>query len=202
MSAGAPAAVLVVNDYAAQRLAVRAILAPIGLAVVEADSGRAALRAVLRQTFAAILMDVRMPTLDGYETAKLIRERRERELTPIIFMTAYGRDETDTFAGYAQGAVDFIFTPVDPDLLRARISALVELYLQTQGLRDLADSEPLTGLLNRRRFDEELTTQVTRSSRYDERAALLMIDLDGFKAVNDTHGHPAGDLLLLSLIHI
>ena len=73
-----PAPILLVDDNAAKRIAIRAMLAPLGDGVVEADSGRAALRAVLRQTFAVILMDVRMPTMDGYETAKLIRQRPDR----------------------------------------------------------------------------------------------------------------------------
>jgi PAS domain S-box-containing protein len=134
------AAVLVVNDREAQRLAVRAMLAPLGLTVVEADSGRAALRAVMRQTFAVILMDVRMPTMDGYETAKLIRQRRQSGHTPIIFSTAFGRDETETLTAYASGAVDFIFTPIHGDVLRAKVSALVALFVQSQELQTSLES--------------------------------------------------------------
>ena len=92
--AAPPTAVLVVDDTASERLAMRAMLSPLGHEVVEADSGRAALRAVLRQDFAVILMDVRMPAMDGYETAKLIRQRSRSALTPIIFLTAFGLDET------------------------------------------------------------------------------------------------------------
>jgi diguanylate cyclase (GGDEF)-like protein/PAS domain S-box-containing protein len=131
----AAAAVLVVDDNAGKRLAVRAMLAPLGYSVIEADSGRTALRAVLRQPFAVILMDVRMPTMDGYETAKLIRQRSESELTPVIFVTAFGRDETETATAYASGAVDFIFTPILPDVLRAKVSAFVELFLQAEELQ-------------------------------------------------------------------
>jgi diguanylate cyclase (GGDEF)-like protein/PAS domain S-box-containing protein len=134
------AAVLVVDDNAAKRLGVQAMLAPLGLTVVEAASGRAALRAVLRQTFAVILMDVRMPTLDGYETAKLIRQRSESELTPIIFLTAFGRDETETASAYASGAVDFIFTPIVPEVLRAKVSAFVDLFVQAQQLQRSLES--------------------------------------------------------------
>jgi len=129
------AAVLVVDDSPAERLAVRAMLAPLGHAVVEADSGRAALRAVLRQNFAVILMDVRMPTLDGYETATLIRERHQSQLTPIIFLTAYGRDETETATAYASGAVDFIFAPILADVLRAKVSTFVDLFVQSAELQ-------------------------------------------------------------------
>ena len=87
-SPGSPATVLVVDDNAGKRLAVRAMLAPLGHDVVEADSGRAALDAVQEQSFAVILMDVVMPILDGYETARLIRQRTTSQTTPIIFLTA------------------------------------------------------------------------------------------------------------------
>jgi putative two-component system response regulator len=139
------AAVLVIDDDAATRVAVRAMLTPLGHELVEADSGRAGLRAVLRQSFAAILMDVRMPKLDGYETAKLIRQRPESSLTPIIFLTAFGRDETETATAYASGAVDFIFAPLRGDVLRAKVSMFVDLFLQARELQGsvtaLRDSE-------------------------------------------------------------
>jgi len=140
MSSGPAPAVLVVDDDAGKRLAVRAMLAPLGHAVVEADSGRAALRAVLRERFAVILMDVHMPILDGYETAKLIRERSRLARTPIIFVTAFGRDETETATAYASGAVDFIFTPIKADVLRAKVSAFVDLFAQAQELQRSLES--------------------------------------------------------------
>jgi diguanylate cyclase (GGDEF)-like protein/PAS domain S-box-containing protein len=133
------AAILVVDDNPAERLAVRAMLAPLGHAVIEADSGRSALRAVLRQRFAVILMDVRMPTLDGYETAKLIRQRTQSEHTPIIFLTAVGRDDTEIATAYDSGAVDYIFAPILANVLRAKVSAFVDLFVQAEALeRSLA----------------------------------------------------------------
>ena len=134
------AAILVVDDNAAKRMAIRAMLTPLGHAVVEADSGRAALRAVVRQDFAVILMDVRMPSLDGYETAQLIRQRAESESTPIIFLTAYGRDEVETATAYESGAVDFIFAPILADVLRAKVSAFVDLFAKGQKLQSSLDS--------------------------------------------------------------
>ena len=128
----AGAAVLLVDDNAGKRLAVQAMLSPLGYDVVEADSGRAALRAVLGRHFAVILMDVRMPTMNGYETAKLIRGRMQSALTPIIFLTAFGQDETETDSAYASGAVDFIFSPIRGDILRAKVSAFVDLFAQQQ----------------------------------------------------------------------
>jgi putative two-component system response regulator len=140
VDAPSPAAVLVVDDNAGKRLAVRAMLAPLGHVVVEADSGRAALDAVEQQSFAVILMDVRMPILDGYETAKRIRQSRRSGRTPIIFLTAFGRDETETAAAYASGAVDFIFAPVLAEVLRAKVSAFVYLFMQSQKLQRSLES--------------------------------------------------------------
>jgi diguanylate cyclase (GGDEF)-like protein/PAS domain S-box-containing protein len=131
----ADAPILVVDDSIGSRLATRAMLAPLGHPVVDAASGRDALREVSARTFALILMDVRMPTMDGYETARLIRERSESERTPIIFVSAFGRDDMQTAAAYSSGAVDFIFTPILPDVLRAKVSALVDLFIQTQELQ-------------------------------------------------------------------
>ena len=128
-------AVLVVNDRLAQRVAIRAMLAPLDLVIVEADSGRAALRAVLHETFALILMDVQMPTMGGYETADLIRQRALTHQTPIIFVTAFAREDTETLTAYASGAVDFIFTPVVPEVLRAKVLVFVNLFLQSRELQ-------------------------------------------------------------------
>jgi diguanylate cyclase (GGDEF)-like protein/PAS domain S-box-containing protein len=150
-------AVLVVNDREGQRVAIRAILDSLGVVVVEADSGEAALRAVLRQTFALILMDVLMPIMDGYETAKLIRQRLESSRTPIIFVTAHAREDTETLTAYASGAVDFIFTPVVPAVLRAKVSVFVDLFVQAQELQRSLES---ITTLNAAVRDGEASTQV------------------------------------------
>jgi putative two-component system response regulator len=135
LSPGLRAAVLLVDDNAGKRLAVRAMLAPLHYQVVEADSGRAALLAVENQGFAVILMDVVMPIMDGYETARLIRRSSGSQSTPIIFLTAFGRDETEKAAAYANGAVDFIFTPVLAEVLRAKVAAFVHLFQQSEELQ-------------------------------------------------------------------
>jgi diguanylate cyclase (GGDEF)-like protein/PAS domain S-box-containing protein len=130
-----PPAILLVNDDEIQRFALGSMLASLGVLVVEADSGPAALSAVSRRSFALILMDVRMPGMDGYETAALIRQRRESTRTPIIFVTAFGREDTETIAAYRSGAVDFIFTPVVPEVLRAKVSVFVDLFVQAAELQ-------------------------------------------------------------------
>jgi len=127
--------VLLVDDDPTKRFAIKTILAPLGEDVVEASSGPDALRQLLRREFAVVLLDVRMPTMDGYETAQLIRQRPRSELTPIIFVTALNQGETNAGRGYELGAVDFVFAPVVPAILRAKVAVFVELYRAQQELR-------------------------------------------------------------------
>lgn len=127
--------VLIVDDDSTKRFALKAILEPLGERVVEASSGADALRQLLREEFAVILLDVRMPGMDGFETAQLIRQRPRSELTPIIFVTALDQAETDLGRGYDLGAVDFVFAPVVPAILRAKVSVFVELYRAQQELK-------------------------------------------------------------------
>jgi two-component system sensor histidine kinase/response regulator len=131
----AGASILVVDDDRGKRVALKAILEPLGQDVVEAASGGDALKHLLREDVAVILLDVRMPAMDGFETAELIRSRQQSELTPIIFVTAFNQAETDIGRGYDLGAVDFVFAPVVPDILRAKVTVFVELYRVQKELR-------------------------------------------------------------------
>ena len=126
--------VLLVDDNASKREGLKAVLRSLGCLIVEADSGVAALRCVMAQDFAVILLDVCMPDMDGFETAALIRQRRQSETTPIIFITSYGEDDIASTDRYAEGAVDFIFAPVPPEELRAKVSAFANLFLKSEGL--------------------------------------------------------------------
>jgi diguanylate cyclase (GGDEF)-like protein/PAS domain S-box-containing protein len=125
--------VLIVDDDPVKRLALKSILLPLGHLIVEAESGLDALRCVMAQNFAVILLDVRMPGMDGFETAALIRQRRESEMTPIIFITAYASDEV-VLDRYVEGAVDFIFAPVVPDELRAKVTVFANLFVKAERL--------------------------------------------------------------------
>jgi two-component system, sensor histidine kinase and response regulator len=133
-AAGPRVAILVVDDNAANRLALKTALSPLGYSVVEANSGLAALRCVMAQDFAVILLDLAMPDMNGIETAALIRQRRQSEMTPIIFITAQGSDEISHTDRYAEGAVDFIFTPVPPNELRAKVRAFANLFTRADDL--------------------------------------------------------------------
>ncbi|MDQ1695164.1 MAG: two-component system, sensor histidine kinase and response regulator, partial [Frankiaceae bacterium] len=126
--------ILVVDDNPAKRVALKSVLLPLGYSIVEADSGPAALRCILAQDFAVILLDVRMPLMDGFETAALIRQRRESEMTPIIFFTAYGNEDITDADRYAEGAVDFMFAPVRPEEIRAKVSVFANLFTKARVL--------------------------------------------------------------------
>ena len=144
VAAGSPVPILMVDDNPGKRLALKAVLAPLGFSITEADSGLAALRCVMERDFAAILIDVVMPVMDGFETAASIRQRRQSETTPIIFITARTRDEIAKPDLFAEGAVDFIFAPVPPHELRAKLSVFANLFLKAEELaaqaRELQDS--------------------------------------------------------------
>jgi signal transduction histidine kinase len=126
--------ILIVDDYPENLLALEAILADTGHTIVRANSGREALKALLTQDFALILMDVAMPELDGYETAVLIRGRERSRLTPIIFLTANNKTDAQVFKGYSVGAVDYLFKPFVPEVLLSKVAIFVELFTSRQTL--------------------------------------------------------------------
>jgi signal transduction histidine kinase len=119
--------ILIVDDSSSKLLAMSAALADLNQNIVTALSGREALRLLLNQEFAVIVLDVNMPDIDGFETAALIRKRQSSAHVPIIFVTAYG-DDTHANHGYSLGAVDYLLTPVVPEILRAKVSVFVELF--------------------------------------------------------------------------
>jgi two-component system, sensor histidine kinase and response regulator len=142
-------AILVVDDDPLKRLALKALLKPLGYSIIEADSGVAALRCVVDQEFAVILLDVRMPIMDGIETATLIRQRVQTELTPIIFVTAHEHDEIANMGGYAAGAVDLISGPIQPDELRAKVQIFANLFVEARRLA--ADAGTVQAFANQMR---------------------------------------------------
>ena len=127
--------ILLVDDQPKNLLALEAILAGSGRNLIKAHSGPEALRCLLRDDFALILMDVLMPGMDGFETAALIRERDRSSHTPIIFLTAAGMSETYMFKGYSVGAVDYLFKPIEPEVLRSKVTVFVDLFKKTQEIK-------------------------------------------------------------------
>ncbi|WP_224247718.1 GAF domain-containing protein [Hyalangium gracile] len=131
--------VLLVDDNPANLLSLEAILAPLEVRLAKAASGEQALRLLLAEEFAVILLDVQMVGMDGYETATLIKQRERTRNIPIIFLTAYSRDEADVRAGYAHGAVDFLQKPFSPDVLRSKVAVFIELFRAQQQVRRQAE---------------------------------------------------------------
>ncbi len=132
--------ILLVDDQPANLLALESILAGMpDLGPVRADSGRHALKQLLERDFAVILLDVQMPEMDGFETASLIRERERSRDTPIIFLTALSRSETNVFRGYELGAVDYIFKPFHAEILRSKVNVFVQLFRQRDAIRKQAN---------------------------------------------------------------
>ena len=120
--------VLIVDDSRANLTALEASLEPLDVTVDRATSGEKALRCLLEREYAVVLMDVQMPGMDGFQTARFMRERESSMRTPIIFLTAYDESHTRAFHGYAIGAVDYMSKPYDPEILRAKVGIFVELF--------------------------------------------------------------------------
>lgn len=238
--------VLLVNDHPPSLLALESVLlrkqGESDFEVVTAQSGEEALRHVLQQQFAVILLDVSMPGMDGFETAQIIHSHPRSAAVPIIFVTAHYADEMHRLKGYQKGAVDYLFTPIIPQVLQNKVAVFVELAkknlllqrqaeelaelnrdLQVQRMKDLkqinaalqaeiverrqaeerahglATRDPLTGLYNRRSLIERLEQAIVRANRTSRGLAVLFLDMDRFKTINDTLGHDVGDALLIQV---
>jgi signal transduction histidine kinase len=131
------ARILLVDDEPKNLVALDAVLGRLGCELVNARSGKDALRELLRQEFAVILLDVQMAGMDGFETAALIRDRELTRYTPIIFLTAAGRSEADVHRGYELGAVDYLMKPYSPEILRHKVQVLVELFQKAAEIKRL-----------------------------------------------------------------
>ena len=173
------AKILIVDDVAEKRLAIEVILEELGQTVVSARSGGEALRCLLNDDFAVILLDVNMPDMCGHETAALIRKRKKSRHTPIIFITAFA-DDVQAAEGYALGAVDYILSPVVPEILRAKVKVFVDLH---QMRAELARSHALLELrveertAELERTAEILKVEVSERKRAEERLSLLVSEL-------------------------
>ena len=133
------ARILLVDDRAENLIALEAILSSLNQQLVPVRSGEAALKALLSDEFAVILLDVVMPGMDGFETAAHIKRRARTHDVPIIFLTAAGAEPDHAFRGYAAGAVDYIAKPFDPWVLRAKVAVFVDLYMKNRQLREQAE---------------------------------------------------------------
>ncbi len=195
--------ILIVDDKLANIFALSEALSNSDLNIFEVTSGNEALALALKHDFALILMDVQMPEMDGFETAELLRGMKETTNIPIIFVTAINKEEKYVFKGYDIGAVDYLFKPVNLDILNTKVRVFVDLYRQKKiiekqasSLEELAFYDQLTQLPNRTLFSDRFNQALVKAKRNKDLVSLLSIDIDRFKKVNDTLGHDVGDLLL------
>ena len=198
--------ILVVDDSPTIRVALRSLLERMGHTVVEANDGEKALQMYREDRPGLVLIDVVMPVMDGYESARHMRETSADEWVPIIFLSSKEADQ-DLNRAIEAGGDDYLVKPVSFVVLNAKIRALQRLESmrtkQIEMSRDLAAAnreleklsrqDGLTGIANRRSFDSYLMTEVRRGARERQPLSLILSDVDHFKAFNDCYGHQAGD---------
>ncbi len=201
--------ILVVDDRPENLLLLEHILADQGYNIIKAGSGEQALALLLDYDIALVLLDVQMSGMNGYETAELMRGMAKTQHVPIIFVTAISEEKKHIYKGYQVGAIDFLFKPLDPDILRCKVHIFAELHCQrrlieTQNkrLEELATTDSLTGLCNRRVFLDAVKRECGRSQRHSDPTSIAFFDLDRFKSINDSHGHGFGDRVLKELADV
>lgn len=205
------AKILIVDDTRANLVALQVLLKPVEVDIITASNGEQALEAARENEdhIALILLDVQMPGMDGFEVARKLHASEKTRSLPIIFITA-NQDDVHIEEAYLAGAVDYIQKPIRKTALLSKVNVFLDLWSLRYGLEQevehrraaehrvehLATHDPLTNLPNRRGLYEELGELIYRSKRYRYSSAVIYVDLDGFKHVNDQFGHEAGDRLL------
>lgn len=166
-----------------------------------ATRGHDALRLALEDPPDVILLDAEMPELSGFALCVELKTHPQLADTAIIFVTSHSEAHVEASV-FDLGAADFISKPINPGVVRARVAMQLRLLQMIRALRRLADEDGLTGLANRRMFDDRLAVECDRSQRSGAPLALIMIDIDHFKRYNDHHGHQAGDECLRVVAHL
>lgn len=187
--------ILIVDDDRGMRFALRNVLENDGYRIEEATNGAQAVSLCERGMPDLVLLDAIMPVMDGFRTCSKIRELPDGENTPILVITSLDDDQSISRA-FSAGAVDYIPKPVHFSVLRQRVSRLLHAGKAEKHIRRLAYHDSLTGLANRAHFNGRLEELLNRPAEENEMLAILFLDLDRFKLVNDTLGHDVGDLLL------
>jgi len=195
------ATILIVDDSTAIRRILRRALEEAGHRVVEAEDGRVGMEVCREVGPDLMLLDVDMPVMDGHTTLKAMKDDPELRELPVLFLTARTGGD-DLALGLDLGAHDYLRKPCDPVELRARVAGALRLSAQEQALRrrsreldELSTTDPLTGLGNRRRLDAR-TAELAALLGPATPVGLIVVDVDHFKSINDTHGHQVGDLVL------
>ena len=180
------AKLLLVDDLQENLLALEAILEPLGHTLIRARSGKEALRQILRHDFALMLLDVQMPDMDGFELARIVKERELSKYLPIVFITAVSADERQVFEGYSSGAVDYVAKPFNPDILKSKVTVFVDLYLQRKEIERQAE------LLRLSEQQEIRAAQLEREMALEK---LHMAELEVAKEAAEQASHAKGRFL-------
>jgi diguanylate cyclase (GGDEF)-like protein len=215
--------ILIVDDRPENLLVLESLLENMDCNIIKATSGNQALGLLLEYEFALVLLDVQMPDMDGFETAELMRISSKTRFIPIIFVTAISKEQKCIFKGYEVGAVDYLFKPIEPIILQSKVRIFLELYKQKKlieeqtqllkikvkelselqqanhRLENLSLSDGLTGISNRRSFDQYIDISWKSFNRGDKPLSIIMADIDYFKAYNDNYGHTEGDSCLIKV---
>jgi diguanylate cyclase (GGDEF)-like protein len=186
--------ILIVDDERANLLALKKILSP-DYVVSLAKSGKLALALVLENKPDLVLLDILMPDMDGFEVLARLKDAEETTHIPVIFVTGLD-NEQDEEKGFRLGAVDYIKKPFKGAIVKARVNTHLQIVRQMHTIEELSMTDPLTGLPNRRRFDDHMQAEWKRAIRAKTPISFMMMDIDKFKTYNDTYGHPQGDRLL------
>jgi diguanylate cyclase (GGDEF)-like protein len=203
-----PYRILVVDDNPDNVDLLTQYLSGLGYEVIPAYDGDEALMAVAREKVDLILLDVMMPRISGYEVCRRLKSADPTTFVPVVLVTV--RDDTQSkLEGFAAGADDYITKPFDIEELSARVKGLLriktlqdELRAANERLAEMSVTDGLTGLYNHRYLIDQLQVEVNRAQRYHRPLAVIMLDLDHFKKINDEHGHLFGDYVLRRLAEV
>ena len=187
--------ILVVDDDRTVRMALVDAFTRENYEVEEATNGMQALNICKRHMPDLVLMDAVMPELDGFDACQMIRELPHGSDIPVLMITALD-DEQSIVRAFSSGATDYISKPINFSVIKQRVARLIKANKAEQDVKKLAYHDPLTGLPNRTYLKQQLNVTVNRAATENQRFAILFLDLDRFKMINDTLGHDAGDLLL------
>ncbi len=192
--------ILIVDDSNEVLEKTQNLLSQVGYSVVPCTSGEEALELLGRERFDLVLLDINMPSLNGYEVCLRIRQIFALDDLPVIFLTS--REDSDSVTkGFHSGASDFVSKTALAEVLLARVNVHIRLARTLRFLRDISLTDDLTGCYNRRHGVYTLREWFARGKRYGTTFSLIYFDLNGLKVINDKYGHQAGDLLLRSVVN-
>lgn len=215
--------ILIVDDRPENLLVLEILLEDMDCHIIKANSGNEALGLMLEYEFALVLLDVQMPEMDGFETAELMRGTEKTRYLPIVFVTALSKEKISMFKGYEVGAVDYLYKPIEPIILKSKVRIFIELFNQKKlleeqsallvlkikeltelkdanfELENLSFTDGLTGIANRRSFDEYIEMAWKNACRSQKPISVIMGDIDNFKLLNDRYGHLKGDDCLIQV---